>query len=134
MCICVHVYKRPVGCKIENVVGFSWPAEGERLGVGASAHPHPLPLFENCKELLRKRCFQPRHFESLVSLPIFKVAPRSLSLSASKLNTDTDLACSVDVTFNKYLNIIHKCGKYSNHCICLNYCLQEKNEICLFVV
>ena len=54
------------------------PAEGE--GLGGLQPPH---FFGNFKELLRKRCFQPPHFESLFSPPppppTFKVAPRALS-------------------------------------------------------
>ena len=59
---------------ISHLMQITGPAEGE----GA---PH---FFGNFKELLRKRCFQPPHFESLVSPPIFKVAPRALNKSAHK--------------------------------------------------
>ena len=65
-------------------------------GTGASA-PH---FFGNSKELLRKRCFQPPHFESLVSPPppppTFKVATRALKIKAiwtvQKLQTFTEMA------------------------------------------
>ena len=55
------------------------PAEGEGLG-GLQPPPH---FFGNFKELLRKRCFQPLHFESLFSPPTFKVAPRALKRNAA---------------------------------------------------
>ena len=44
-------------------------------GAGGLQPPH---FFGNFKELLRKRCFQLPHFESLFSPPTFKVAPRAL--------------------------------------------------------
>ena len=54
------------------VCGGGGDERGE--GGGRLQPPHFL---KNYKELLRKRCFQPPHFEPLVSLT-FKVAPRSL--------------------------------------------------------
>ena len=47
---------------------------------GRASAPPPPHVFENSKELLRKSVFSPPlpQFESLVSLPTFKVAPRSL--------------------------------------------------------
>ena len=62
---------------------LSGPAEGE--GLGGLQPPH---FFGNFKELLRKRCFQPPHFESLFAPPpppTFKVAPRALTLRSSRL-------------------------------------------------
>ena len=47
-------------------------------GGGAGGGLQPPHFFGNFKELLRERCFQPPHFESLVSYPTFKVAPRAL--------------------------------------------------------
>ena len=52
-------------------------------GAGGGGLQPPPHLFRNFKELLRKRIFQPPHFEPLVSPPpppppTFKVAPRAL--------------------------------------------------------
>ena len=60
-------------------VFFQGPRRGR--GWGGFSPPPPPTFFGNCKELLRKRCFQPPHFESLFSPPTFKVAPRALSSS-----------------------------------------------------
>ena len=54
---------------------YAGPAEGEGLG---GLQPPPPHFFGNFKELLRKRCFQPPHCESLFSPPTFKVALRAL--------------------------------------------------------
>ena len=59
------------------LLSYSGPAEGE--GLGGLQPPH---FFENYKELLRKKCFQPPHFELLVSPPTFKVAARALLLGS----------------------------------------------------
>ena len=56
----------------------SFRARGEGGAGGGGLQP-PI-FFGNFKELLRKRCFQPPHFESLISPPTFKVAPRAVSL------------------------------------------------------
>ena len=51
-------------------------SQGPRRGrAGGASAPQ---FFGNFKELLRKSCFQPPHFESLFSPPTFKVAPRAL--------------------------------------------------------
>ena len=72
-----------IKCKLECVYfctdHMTGPAEGEGQG-GLQPPPH---FFGNIKELLRKRCFQPPHFEPLASPPLpppptFKVAPRAL--------------------------------------------------------
>ena len=68
--------------KTKSIIVFhkfwSGPVEGEGLGGGRFSPPPPPHFFENYKELLRKKCFQPPHFGSLVSPPTFKVAPRAL--------------------------------------------------------
>ena len=56
-----------------TVSGRAGPAEGEGLG-GLQPHPTFLKIIE----LLRKKCFQPPQFESLVSPHTFKVAPQAL--------------------------------------------------------
>ena len=68
------------------------PAEGEGLGGLQLAQPPPPHFFENYKELLRKKCFQPlppppphTNFESLVSPSSFKIAPRALAESIINL-------------------------------------------------
>ena len=54
--------------------------QGPRRGRGWGGFSPPPPhFFENYKELLRKKCFQPPHFESLVSPPTFKIALRALA-------------------------------------------------------
>ena len=58
------------------ILSYQGPRRGRGWG-GLSPPPH---FFENYKELLRKKYFQPPHFESLVSSPTFKVAPRALPI------------------------------------------------------
>ena len=60
--------------KSSQIKLYLFRARGGGGAVGASA-PH---YFGNFKELLRKRCFQQPHFESLFNPPTFKVAPRAL--------------------------------------------------------
>ena len=85
------------------------PTEGGSRG-GFS--PHPPFFFGNFKELLRKICFQPPHFESLVSPPTFKVASRALS------------AAYVQLCFKSFLfiTIVHFAGQGSGRiikaCLC----------------
>ena len=62
--------------------------KGEGQGGFSLPPPH---FFGNFKELLRKRCFQPPpppHFESLVSPPTFKVAPRPLWIDDACFDSD----------------------------------------------
>ena len=62
-------------------VNFPSLYQGPRRGRGRGGlQPPPPHFFGNFKELLRKGCFQPPHFESLVSPPTFKVAPRALRI------------------------------------------------------
>ena len=69
-CFCTWLFVADCGTWIKLCVwsGFnmpnSGPAEGE--GLGGLQPPH---FFGNFKELLRKRCFQSPHFESLFSPP-----------------------------------------------------------------
>ena len=75
---------------------MSGPAEGEGLG---GIQPPPPHVFGNFKELLRKRCFQPPHFESLFSPPTFKVAPRALYVNVIGL-VSVPLYCESFVVFS----------------------------------
>ena len=69
---CMHASHR----RKHIVPTYSAVRQGPRRGRGRGASaPH---FYGNFKELLRKRCFQPPHFESLFSPLIFKVAPRAL--------------------------------------------------------
>ena len=67
-------------CSLKNHIRYAADSCSRvRGGGGAGGAEAPPPhFFENYKELLRKKFFQPPHFESLVSLPTFKVAPRAL--------------------------------------------------------
>ena len=66
--------------EVYSTVFVELPGPAE-VGVAgeASSPPH---FFGNFKELLRKRCFQPPHFESLVRSPTFKVVPRALATAS----------------------------------------------------
>ena len=56
---------------------FSQLVPGPAAGEGQGGLQPPPTFFGNFEELLRKRCFQIPHFESLISPPTFKVAPQA---------------------------------------------------------
>ena len=62
-----HGQVRHKPCMMYNVA--SRARGGGGAGGGGASAPH---FFENYKELLRKKCLQPPHFESLVSPPLSK--------------------------------------------------------------
>ena len=97
-CLCGYLLDTKGGVSV-YCSSFNRPRGGRGAG---GLQPHHL--FENYKELLRKRCFQPpppspphTHFEPLVSPPppspaTFKVGPRSLFKSLLPTRTLTRLA------------------------------------------
>ena len=66
-------------CSCSELQQFIMYGQGPRRGKGWGGL-QPPHFFGNLKELLRKRYFQPPHFESLFSPPTLKVAPWALAV------------------------------------------------------